>query len=141
VDLKAANLIEEKDMTKRAGIWIDHREAKVFLMHRENEDFQIVESNIEKRLRPRGGSPSPTPYGPKDAVADDKFERKFKLQLSRYYDNVLSKLKDVDVILILGPGEAKTELSKHIENKEPNRQIVGIEAADKMTQNQEWQVN
>ena len=46
-------------------------------------------------------------------------------------------IRDADSILIFGPGEAKGELRKAIEeSKDMERRIVGVESADKMTQPQ-----
>lgn len=123
-------------MAKKAGLWIDHRKAIVFSFSGKEEELQIVESHIERRPRVAGGSPSTTPYGPKDAVADDKLERKYKSRLSKYYDEVLSSVRDTESIFIFGPGEAKIEFRKHIERKEPRFQVKGVETADKMTETQ-----
>jgi hypothetical protein len=38
--------------------------------------------------------------------------------------------------LIFGPGEAKVELKKRLENVDLHGHIVGIETTDKMTDNQ-----
>jgi hypothetical protein len=42
----------------------------------------------------------------------------------------------VDSILIFGPGEAKGELQKRLENQEAKWHIVAVEASDKMTDGQ-----
>ena len=42
-------------------------------------------------------------------------------------------MRDAEEILILGPGEAKGELKKRLARENLGGRIVGIEAADKMT--------
>ena len=123
-------------MARETGLWIDHRKAIIVRLSGEGEDSQIVESNIERRPRATGGSPSTTPYGPKDAVAEDRLERKYKKRLSSYYDDVLLCIRDAESIFIFGPGEAKIEFRKHIEKKKPGSQVVAVETVDKMTENQ-----
>jgi len=53
--------------------------------------------------------------------------------LNRYYDDVISHVRDVESILLLGPGEAKGELAKRLASKGLGGRIVGVETVDKMT--------
>jgi hypothetical protein len=46
---------------------------------------------------------------------------------------VISSIRDVESILLLGPGEAKGELEKRLVAKGLGGRIVGIETFDKMT--------
>jgi hypothetical protein len=65
--------------------------------------------------------------------ADDIRQRELTGHLNIYYEEVISCLRDVESILILGPGEAKGELRKRLEKDNLGRRIVGIETVDKMT--------
>jgi stalled ribosome rescue protein Dom34 len=56
--------------------------------------------------------------------------------LNKYYDEVLSYIRNAESILIFGPGEAKMELKKRLESMELHKRIVGFETVDKMTDNQ-----
>jgi len=129
-------------MKKYVGIWLDHREAFVVSLTKEQPAFSVdqemierIESNIESRTRLSGGSRSrSTPYGPQDISVDSKREDRFKLQRRKYFEEVLLRLSDADKILIFGPGEAKIELKKEIEkSNELAGKIKKIESADKMT--------
>ena len=129
-------------MKKYVGIWLDHREAFVISLTRDQPAFsgdqemiERIESNIEGRTRLSGGSRSrKTPYGPQDISVDSKQEDRFKLQRRKYFKEVLRRLSDADRILIFGPGEAKIELKKEIEkSKELAGKMKKIESADKMT--------
>ena len=132
-------------MKKYAGIWLDHREAFVVYLVKnqpfadENQEMiERIESDIERRVRLSGGSRSrKTPYGPQDISVDGKQEDRIKHQLRRYYKEIVRRIRDADQILIFGPGEAKTELKKEIEkSKQLAGRINKIESADKMTKKQ-----
>jgi hypothetical protein len=123
-------------MERKVGLWIDHRRAVLVSFVGEEEKVELIESHVEKHVRASGGSRSKTPYGPEDVVAEDSLERRFRGHLHKYYDEVISHIRDAGAILIFGPGEAKNELEKHIESKELRGRIVGVETVDKMTDHQ-----
>ncbi len=123
-------------MERKVGLWIDHRRAVIVSFAGEEEKVELIESHVEKHVRASGGSRSKTPYGPEDVVAEDSLERRFRGHLNKYYDEVISHIRDAGAILIFGPGEAKNELKKHIESKELKGRIVGVETVDKMTDHQ-----
>ncbi len=126
-------------MKREVGLWIDHRKAVIVIVAGEGEEIELIRSHVERHDRPSGGSRgsrSPTLYGPQDVLAEDKGGRRFADHLSRYYDEVISRIRDADSILIFGPGEAKVELKKRLARAEPRGRIVGIETVDKMTDRQ-----
>ena len=62
---------------------------------------------------------------------------RFRLQLKKYYQQVISALKDANSILIIGPGEAKIEFEKALmKYKGLQNRVLKVETADKMTKNQ-----
>ena len=52
------------------------------------------------------------------------------------YEEVLACIRGADSLLILGPGEAKGEFSKHIMAKKLRGLAVEVETTDKMTDRQ-----
>jgi hypothetical protein len=68
--------------------------------------------------------------------ADDVRQRELTEHLNTYYDEVVSRIRDAESILILGPGEAKGEFRKRLENENLSQHIIGIQPADKMTEAQ-----
>jgi hypothetical protein len=58
------------------------------------------------------------------------------MHLNIYYDAVIASIRDAESILIFGPGEAKGELKERLEKSGLAGIIVGVEAADKMTDHQ-----
>jgi stalled ribosome rescue protein Dom34 len=110
-------------MKTTVGLWIDHKKAVIAFVAGNETEIKLISSNIEKHSRQSGVS----------LPADDVRQRELTGHLNSYYDRVVSCIRDTDSILILGPGEAKTELKKRLEKENLGGRIVGIETADKMT--------
>ena len=117
-------------MKSEVGLWIDHREAIVVFMRDGVEETKRIESGVEKRVRFSGGNES------EEGSADDQRDRQFAAHLNKYYDEVISHIRDAESILLFGPGEAKGELEKRLANKGFAGRIVGSETVDKMTDRQ-----
>ena len=117
-------------MKKQIGLWIDHRETGIVAIEDQGEETRRIESGMEKHVRFSGGS------GSGDHSADDQRDRQFTDHLNRYYDEVISAIREAGAILIFGPGEAKGELKKRLESKKLGERIVSIETVDKMTDRQ-----
>ena len=123
-------------MRTKVGLWIDHRKAVIVVVTDKGEETKLIISKVEKQLRRSGGSPLKGPYEAHQVPADDRREREFTGHLNIYYDAVIACIRDAEAILIFGPGEAKGELKKRLEGKEPSGRIIGIETVDKMTDRQ-----
>jgi hypothetical protein len=123
-------------MKRGAGVWIDHRKAVIVLVADQGQVTMEVRSHVEKQLRPHGGVRSVTQYGPQQAPPDDMREAAFMQHLAAFFEEVVSYLRNEPAIFIFGPGEAKRELKKRLEKDKLGGRIVGVETADKMTDNQ-----
>ena len=132
-------------MKKFAGIWLDHRQAIVVCLKSDPDPFdeaqesvEIIESDVERKVRLSGGSRShKTPYGPQETSVDGKMEDRIKRHLKKYYQNIIQRIEDSDRLYIFGPGEAKIELRKEIEKKKAfASKKLQVETADKMTEKQ-----
>jgi hypothetical protein len=115
-------------MKSNVGLWIDHREAVIVSLSDKIEKTMRVISEMEKHVRFSGG--------PGNSLAEDHREKRFSGNLHKYYDRVVSCIRDADAILILGPGEAKGELRTRLEDLALGGRITGIETVDKMTDRQ-----
>jgi hypothetical protein len=115
-------------MKKEVGLWIDQKKAVIFRLADEGAEIKRIHSELKNNVRFSGGVQ-------KESVADHEDERS-NGHLNNYYDEVLSYVRDAESILIFGPGEAKLELKKRLENMELHGHIVGIESAEKMTDSQ-----
>ncbi len=114
-------------MKKQAGLWIDHRKAIVVLVTDAGEEIKKIESGIEKHVRFTGGD------GSEEGSSEDVRDRQFGNHLNKFYDGVIAVIRDADSIQIFGPGEAKGELEKRLEQEGLKTHIVAIETVDKMT--------
>jgi hypothetical protein len=124
------------------GVWLDHHKAVIVSIGRAESELEEnptsitrIESGVMRRVRPSGGSRTrKTPYGPQEAVAEGKIERRYNQQLHRYYRMIIEAVRYGDKFIILGPGEAKIELKQEVEaDKSLAVRLVGTETADKMT--------
>ena len=116
-------------MKNQVGVWIDHRKAVIVTVTDQGEETRLIESDMEKHVR----------FARRDThggAAENMHDRQFANRLDAYYDKVIASIRDAESILIFGPGEAKGEIKKRLENGELEGRIVGIETVDKMTDRQ-----
>ncbi len=123
-------------MKPAKGLWIDHRKAVIVTVTDKREEVEEILSHVEKQLGRFEGERSTTSYPAQLVPADDSQQRDLTGHLDRYYDEVISRLRDAELILIFGPGEAKGELAKRIENSSLGGRVAGLETVDKMTDRQ-----
>jgi hypothetical protein len=83
---------------------------------------------MEKHVRFSGGA--------QESSEEDISERRFTNHLNEYYDEVIASISNASSILIFGPGEAKGELKKRLEDKKIKNLLIDSETVDKMTENQ-----
>jgi hypothetical protein len=83
---------------------------------------------MEKHVRYSGAA--------QEDSAEDQRDKRFAGHLNKYYDHVISCIRDAESILIFGPGEAKAELEKRLERESLSGRVVGVETVDKMTDRQ-----
>jgi hypothetical protein len=123
-------------MKMQIGLWIDHRRAVIVRLADGRQAVEIIESNMEKHIRPTGGARSKLPYGPQDVMKENGRERKFMLHLVHWYDIVAGKLISADELFVFGPGPGKNEFCKQIEGTALSFKLVGMETVDRMTTRQ-----
>ena len=123
-------------MRTKVGLWIDHRKAIIVAVTDKGEEIGLTLSKVEKQPRRSGDSPLKGPYESQKVPADDSRQRKFTGQLNIYYEAVIACLRDAESILIFGPGEAKGEVKKRLEESKLGGRIAGVQTADKMTDRQ-----
>ena len=114
-------------MKTTKGLWLDHRKAVIVAVTDNGEEVKEVLSHVEKQPGRSDGAHSTTPYEAQLVPADDSRERDRTGHLAAYYDEVISHLRDAEVILIFGPGEAKGELTKRIGSDKFGGRIAGVE--------------
>ena len=115
-------------MKREVGLWIDHRKTVIVMVSGETEEIEQIESNMEPHVRYSGRA--------MEFSAEDQRDRQFSEHLRKYYDEVISRVRGAESILILGPGEAKGELAKRLQSQGLGEHIAGVETVDKMTDRQ-----
>ncbi|MEQ1757273.1 MAG: hypothetical protein ABL986_03070 [Vicinamibacterales bacterium] len=110
------------------GIWIDHQQAVVIFASQDHATARTVKSHVA--AHPHFG-------GSQMGGGEKKYEERFEQQLNHFYDEVIGQLGHPDSMLILGPGEAKTQLATRLERvKALAGAKVSVEAADDLTEPQ-----
>ena len=94
-------------MKRNVGLWIDHRKAVIVSLTNKVEEIRRVISHMEKHVRFSGAA--------QELSGEDQRDKRFTGHLHKYYDRVVSYIRDADSILILGPGEAKGELQARLQ--------------------------
>jgi hypothetical protein len=121
-------------MDRNVGLWIDHKQA--YVISHNDGIVEVIPSNIEPPAHYSGGTQLGGKFNQKSDTEFRKSDR-FRLQLKKYYQQVISALKDANSIFIMGPGEAKIEFEKAIRKyKSMQNRILKVETTDKMTKNQ-----
>ena len=123
-------------MKKEVGLWIDHKKSIVVAITDKGEQTGLILSETEKHPHRSGDAPLTGNNKSRQYCADDSRQRAFTGHLNTYYDEVIMSIRDAESIFIFGPGEAKNELKERLAGKNLGGRVVGIEAIDKMTDNQ-----
>ena len=120
-------------MKTKSGIWVDHREAVVATVNWRGETLEVIPSNVEKHPSHSGVANGRVEHDLFRRAHDDTRDRAYHEHLRRFYDEVIGAVLGSDSILIMGPGEAKHELRRRLEEKHLEDRIRSVETADKMT--------
>lgn len=123
-------------MKMLTGLWIDHSKTIIITITEKEEVIKIIGSDVEKQLRRAGDSILKGTFEPLQVPSDDSRQKAFTGNLNTYYDEVIACLGDATSVLIFGPGEAKGELKKRMEENKLGNRIAGVETVGKMTDGQ-----
>ena len=120
------------------GIWIDHAKAVIVSASAARVTVNTLESNVgpHSRYSARAGA-TMSEGGAQDEGGEKRYEERYRQHLDRYYDEVISHLGQPEALLILGPGEAKSQLKARLSHsKALSKCIVAVETTDKLTDQQ-----
>ena len=107
-------------MKHNTGVWLDHRQAVIVTLSGEAAATTRVESSVEKHEH-------------RDDVNDDTRQKEFTEHIGRYYDRIISALRDARSVFILGPGEAKEELKQRLQDHARDKRTIVVETAGQLT--------
>lgn len=112
-------------MSGNVGVWLDHKRAVIVFAPEGRITVRTMDSDV--LAHPHYG-------GQQDGGGEQKYEERHRHCLDRYYDEVIGQLGRPEALLIFGPGEAKLELCRRLNQSMLRPQPrVDIEAADKLT--------
>lgn len=120
-------------MKRKVGVWVDHRKPVIVFLAGQEEEIRHINSNVEKQIQRAKGSRSGGKFESQIVPSDDRQQSGFTEHLNTYYSEIISCIRDAESILILGPGEAKVELKKHLEHERLGGHVIGVETTDNMT--------
>ena len=123
-------------MKTNIGLWIDHRKAVIVLDFSAEEGTKVILSDTDRQPGRIHGERSNDSFETLQVKADDVQERKFTAHLHHYYAEVVECVRHAKALLVFGPGEAKGQLVKELEQTLPKDCVVTVETADKMTDRQ-----
>lgn len=103
-------------MQNHAVVWLDHREAHIFLFDRQSAKEIEIASHANHHLHHKAGSVS----------------GKRSKEDQAYFNEIIAALKTAGEWLVMGPGSAKLEFVKHVNAhaKQLSDNIIGVETAD-----------
>ena len=112
-------------MSQKVGVWIDHSRAVIASSSAGQVTTKTLKSGVEGH---------PRYSGQQDGGGEKKYEERHRAHLDRYYDDVIEQMGVPDVLLIVGPGEAKLELKERLSGSKVFAAVpVAVEAADRLT--------
>ena len=116
-------------MNKKVGLWLDHNKAVIVSVANSGEERRIITSKMDHYVRYSNNVPG-------DGSAEDVRDQRYWNHLGEYYDKEIEQIGDAKSILIFGPGEAKYELKKRLEDKGILDNIVSMDDAESLTDRQ-----
>lgn len=115
-------MLSKTKTSKKVGVWLDHTKAhligvkdgKAFLM-------ETVESPYDPRVRFEGEASNVTRFRQGGSVSgtatsnnEDRKHNRAQMEISAFYNDLETRLKDFDEILLFGPSIAKNQLQNQI---------------------------
>ena len=110
-------------MSKKIAVWIDHKEARIFVVQVDNEGDEVVVAPHHVHHTHTRNAQSV-----KGQPEEDK----------RFFREVANSLEGAEQVLIVGPSTAKLEFLRYIEKHDQPRgpKVVGVETVDHPTDGQ-----
>lgn len=124
-------------MKKRAGIWIDTKNAVLVFLYGNNHTIKTIYSNIESRERIPGETKWFTRFSNQFLNFEKRKKNRRGNEIREYLKKLLAEIKNADELVLFGPAGMKTELEKAIRKDTTHSPVIrAVETADSMTENQ-----
>lgn len=128
----------ENRPVRRVGVWLDHRVAHFVEISGDEVRRKDIVSAVEKKHRSTGGTRMGGKTFVKSFAASEKHRDRVREEhIRQFYESVLEELRGADAIVIIGPGEAKAELSSLLMQEHGlAERMAGVLPASAMTERQ-----
>ena len=102
------------------GIWLDKTRAHVITINTSNdgEYVETIASEVD-HFHVMGGSGTRFKGGPQDVVQDSRYLERENHQLKRYFEAILTDLRDPVELVVFGPAEVPEKFHKYLQEKHP----------------------
>ncbi|MFN8299893.1 MAG: hypothetical protein U0T75_12360 [Chitinophagales bacterium] len=123
---------------KRVGIWLDHVQAQFVDISKGLVTIETAFADEPPHMHFKGETGIGTKISETRSSNDEAHQHNRKMELRQHYLKMLAnRLRDYDVILLLGPGTAPHELRNKLQ-ADPyfKDKIITLEACDYITDNQ-----
>jgi stalled ribosome rescue protein Dom34 len=122
---------------EKIGIWVDRQKAILMTIKNSETIVETIYSNLESRERVDGEGRNNNRFGDQHIDDEKGKERRLEEKAKSFYSSIISKINQGEELVIFGPAEMKHQLAKKINKDTSCRiEILGIETADSMTENQ-----
>lgn len=124
-------------MTHNVGIWIDHTKAVIVNALDATPSAATIASDLGPDAHFSGRAHNVSPDGAQENRGERRTEAHRRLELDRYYDEVIARMGAPDELLIMGPGEAKHELKRRMGHVKALASVkVALDTTDKLRDNE-----
>ncbi len=124
-------------MGNMKGIWLDSEKAYVITLGNGTPVIEEIDSPVETRVRIEGEKKQYSRVGGMFVNPQKKKTKRHEQQLKKYYDMIISKVKDADAIYIFGPSNTPKRLYKEmLHDKHLSSRVIGMDTEGKLTRNQ-----
>ena len=115
-------------MTCKMTVWLDHKRALVVTGCRREITTDCIELEELPSSHAGGGQ------GPHGVDPEQRRDTRHAQNLQRYYDRIIERLARADQIHVMGPGQAKLELKRRIQEHKPLSGLpISLETVDRLT--------
>lgn len=116
-------------MSKKVGLWVNHKKAVIVSITDDGEERTIITSRMEHYI----------PYSSptfRNGSPPDMHNKRYWDQVNEYYNKIIAQLQDAEALQIFGPGEAKSELKKRLDDLHWAEYSITLETIGNLTDHQ-----
>lgn len=123
---------------KKIAIWMDYAEALIGRSQEGQVAVERLDSGIETHVREEGQTADRTRFTPFHVSNNEhRNQHREQEQVKKYWKHLSEKLAGSEAVYLMGPGEAKREFARYLEEHVKNSpQILAVENSERLTENQ-----